>query len=203
LAGDRLFETQLRRLRFDHQGVEFGDALLKDTEPEFAWSVYFALVRRDSRYTPDSDARPAQEAQDPHLIDGGVVVLPRAVLARRPGEETGRFVVPDRGLRYAGLSCDLSDRHWHLPLDFKWTSSVTFSSVMQKLQFWALPTIVKFAVGFSYILVWMALEREVIEPLGINRYMPFYRVQGFCVWDFLVIATITIVLVRMNAAPRA
>jgi hypothetical protein len=73
---------------------------------------------------------------------------------------------------------------------------------MQKLQFWALPTIVKYAVGFSYILVWMAIEREVIEPLGINRYMPFYRVQGFCVWDFLVIATITIVLVRMNAAPR-
>jgi hypothetical protein len=49
----------------------------------------------------------------------------------------------------------------------------------------------------------MALEREVIEPLGIYRFMPFYRVQGFCVWDFLVILTITIVLVRMSAAPRA
>lgn len=78
-----------------------------------------------------------------------------------------------------------------------------FSFDMQRLQFWALPTIVKFAVGFTYILVWMALEREVIEPLGIYRFMPFYRVQGFCVWDFLVILTITIVLVRMSAARPA
>jgi hypothetical protein len=71
---------------------------------------------------------------------------------------------------------------------------------MQKVQFSALPTIVKFAVGFTYVFVWVALEREVIEPLGIYHYMPFYRVQGFCAWDALAIAVITFVLIRMNAA---
>ena len=77
------------------------------------------------------------------------------------------------------------------------------SSAMQKVQFSALPTPVKIAGWFTFVLAWMALEREVIEPLGIYRFMPFYRVQGFCVWDFLAIVAITVVLVRMNAAvPR-
>ena len=78
-----------------------------------------------------------------------------------------------------------------------------FSTVMQKVQFWALPTPVKFAVGFAFLFVWTLFEREVIERFGIDRFMPFYRVQGFCAWDFLAIVTIAIVLVRMNAAvPR-
>lgn len=71
---------------------------------------------------------------------------------------------------------------------------------MQKVQFSSLPTIVKFAVGFTYIFVWVALERVVIEPLGIYHYMPFYRVEGFCPWDALAIIVITTVLIRMNAA---
>ena len=74
---------------------------------------------------------------------------------------------------------------------------------MQKIRFSALPTPVKIAVWLTFILAWMALEREVIEPLGIYHFMPFYRVQGFCVWDFLVIVAITVVLILMNAAaPR-
>jgi len=78
-----------------------------------------------------------------------------------------------------------------------------FSCVMQKIQFCALPTPVKFTVWFTFIFVWVAFEREVIEPLGIYHLMPFYRVQGFCPWDALAIITITIALVRMNAAvPR-
>jgi hypothetical protein len=40
----------------------------------------------------------------------------------------------------------------------------------------------------------------VIEPFNIYRFMPFYRVEGFCPWDALAIVVITVVLVRMNAA---
>jgi len=40
----------------------------------------------------------------------------------------------------------------------------------------------------------------VIEPFDIYRYMPFYRVEGFCPWDALAIVVIAIVLFRMNAA---
>jgi hypothetical protein len=70
---------------------------------------------------------------------------------------------------------------------------------MQNVPFRALPNPVKFAVWLSYVAVWVLLERLVIEPFGIDRFMPFYRIQGFCVWDFLAITAITIVLVRMNA----
>jgi hypothetical protein len=71
---------------------------------------------------------------------------------------------------------------------------------MQKVQFSALPTIVKFAVGFTFIFVWVAFERVAIEPLGIYHFMPFYRVQGFCPWDALATVVIIIALIRMNAA---
>lgn len=74
---------------------------------------------------------------------------------------------------------------------------------MQKIHFRALPTAVKIAVWASLLFLWLQLERLVIEPFGIDRFMPFYRVQGFCAWDFLAILTITIVLVRMNAARPA
>jgi hypothetical protein len=74
---------------------------------------------------------------------------------------------------------------------------------MQKVQFSALPTPVKVAVWLSFIFGWVAFEREVIEPFDIYRYMPFYRVEGFCPWDALAIVVITIVLVRMNAAVAA
>ena len=71
---------------------------------------------------------------------------------------------------------------------------------MQKIHFSALPTAAKIAVWLSFIFAWVAFEREVIEPFDIYRFMPFYRVQGFCPWDALAIIVITIVLVRMNAA---
>ena len=71
---------------------------------------------------------------------------------------------------------------------------------MQKIQFSALPAPVKFSVWLSFVFLWVAFERLVIEPFNINRFMPFYRVEGFCPWDALAIIVITVVLVRMNAS---
>jgi len=71
---------------------------------------------------------------------------------------------------------------------------------MQRIRFSALPTPVKLAVGLSFLFGWIAFERIVIEPFDIYRYMPFYRVEGFCPWDALAIVLIAIVLFRMNAA---
>jgi hypothetical protein len=71
---------------------------------------------------------------------------------------------------------------------------------LQKVQFSALPTSVKFSVWLSFVFLWIAFERLVIEPFNIYRFMPFYRVEGFCPWDALAIIVITVVLLRMNAA---
>jgi hypothetical protein len=40
------------------------------------------------------------------------------------------------------------------------------------------------------LFLWTLLEHQVIEPFGLYNYMPFYRVQGMCVWDVGVIALI-------------
>ena len=61
---------------------------------------------------------------------------------------------------------------------------------MQQIHFGALPTLAKFGIGAGILFAWTGFEREVIEPFGIYKYMPFYRVDGICVWDIL--ATIVI-----------
>ena len=78
-----------------------------------------------------------------------------------------------------------------------------YATVMRQIQFSALPTAVKFSVWLSFVFFWIAFERLVIEPFNIYRFMPFYRVEGFCPWDALAIVAITVVLVRMNAAAPA
>jgi hypothetical protein len=80
-------------------------------------------------------------------------------------------------------------------VDFK-----RYADFMQRIQFSALPTAVKFSVWLSFVFLWIAFERLVIEPFNIYRFMPFYRVEGFCPWDALAIIVITVVLIRMNAA---
>ena len=69
---------------------------------------------------------------------------------------------------------------------------------MQKIQFAALPVLVKITTGATLVYMWTLFEREIIEPFGIYHYMPFYRVQGFCVWDLAAIIVITTVLIRMS-----
>ncbi|HZF27206.1 MAG TPA: hypothetical protein VEZ88_13155 [Steroidobacteraceae bacterium] len=46
--------------------------------------------------------------------------------------------------------------------------------------------IAKVAVGIAFLEAWVSLEQLVIEPTGLWHYMPFYRVGGFCVYDFVV-----------------
>lgn len=54
---------------------------------------------------------------------------------------------------------------------------------MEKIRFASLPPVARFGVAASLFFVWTLLERGVIEPLGIYHYMPFYRVEGPCIWD--------------------
>ena len=62
---------------------------------------------------------------------------------------------------------------------------------MERLTFRQLPMIAKMAVGIAFLEAWISLEQLVIEPTGLWHYMPFYRVGGFCVYDF----TITLLVV--------
>jgi hypothetical protein len=47
------------------------------------------------------------------------------------------------------------------------------------------------AAGIFFL--WTVVEKQLIEPYGLYVYMPFYRVDGVCVWDILAAAAITAV----------
>ncbi len=65
---------------------------------------------------------------------------------------------------------------------------------MRKLTFSELPWIARVAIAASYLAMWILFEQYVIEPRHWYRWMPFYRVQGFCVYDaaFLVLLVVSL-----------
>ena len=62
-----------------------------------------------------------------------------------------------------------------------------------------LPLIVKIAIAMTFINTWVIFEETVVDRHGLWRYMPFYRVGLFCVWDAAVLA-VTLLLLLANVA---
>jgi hypothetical protein len=69
---------------------------------------------------------------------------------------------------------------------------------MQNLQSNPLAGLMKFGAGAGIFFLWTLLEKQIIEPFGIYRYMPFYRVEGVCAWDVLVAILIVVAFVRLG-----
>ena len=63
----------------------------------------------------------------------------------------------------------------------------------------SLPLIAKIAIAVTVINTWVLFEEIVVDRHGLWRYMPFYRVGLFCVWDAAVLA-ITLLLLLVNVA---
>ena len=63
-----------------------------------------------------------------------------------------------------------------------------------------LPLIAKIAIATTFINTWVIFEETVVDRHGLWRYMPFYRVGLFCVWDAAVLA-ITLILLLVSIAP--
>ena len=62
-----------------------------------------------------------------------------------------------------------------------------------------LPLIAKIAIAMTFINAWVIFEETVVDRHGLWRYMPFYRVGLFCVWDAAVLA-VTLLLLLASAA---
>jgi hypothetical protein len=71
---------------------------------------------------------------------------------------------------------------------------------MGTLSFKQLPLTVKVAVGVTFLNTWVLFEEIVVDRQGLWRYMPFYRVGDFCVWDLTVGLLIFVWLWRLSAA---
>ena len=74
---------------------------------------------------------------------------------------------------------------------------------MAKLSFRDLPLAVRIAVGLAFGTTWVFIEQLIIEPFGFSKYMPLYRVGGFCVYDLTVglIIVVSIWRASTRAAP--
>lgn len=69
---------------------------------------------------------------------------------------------------------------------------------VQTQWFKQLPLIAKVAVGLTFLNTWVLFEEIVVDRQGLWRYMPFYRVGDFCVWDLTVGLLILVWLWRLS-----
>src|SRR5438094_6932466 len=63
-----------------------------------------------------------------------------------------------------------------------------------------LPLIAKIAVAITFINTWVIFEETIVDRHGLWRYMPYYRVGLFCVWDAAVFA-VTLLLFLASVSP--
>src|SRR5436190_9718760 len=63
-----------------------------------------------------------------------------------------------------------------------------------------LPVIAKIAIAMTFINAWVIFEETVVDRHGLWRYMPYYRVGLFCVWDAAVLA-VTLLLLLVSVRP--
>ena len=63
---------------------------------------------------------------------------------------------------------------------------------MTKLRFYDLPLVVRVTSVLSMIAAWILFEQYFIEGLHLDRFMPGYRVQGFCPYDASILLLIAI-----------
>lgn len=70
---------------------------------------------------------------------------------------------------------------------------------MQELCFKQLPLTAKIAVGVAFLNTWVLFEEIVVDRQGLWRYMPFYRVGDYCVWDLAVSLLIFFGLWRLSS----
>lgn len=74
---------------------------------------------------------------------------------------------------------------------------------MSKVPFKDLPFLVKAAAFVSFFTAWVVFEEFVIDRHGLWRFLPFYKVGFFCVWDILALIVIASGLVWVSLPRRS
>jgi hypothetical protein len=63
-----------------------------------------------------------------------------------------------------------------------------------------LPLIAKIAIAMTILNTWVIFEETIVDRHGLWRYMPYYRVGLFCLWDAAVLA-VTLLLLLVSVRP--
>ena len=64
--------------------------------------------------------------------------------------------------------------------------------------FKSLPLIVRIATLATFLNCWVLFEELIVDRQGLDRFMPFYRVGAFCVWDAAAIALLLLLWWRLH-----
>jgi hypothetical protein len=62
--------------------------------------------------------------------------------------------------------------------------------------------LLRLGAAAGVLFLWTVFEKQILEPTGLYAYLPFYRVQGICVWDIAAIAVIFTAFMFSGRAPR-
>jgi hypothetical protein len=65
-----------------------------------------------------------------------------------------------------------------------------------------LPLIARIAIAMTFLNAWVIFEETIVDRYGLWRYMPFYRVGLFCIWDAAVLAITLLLLLASVARSR-
>ena len=74
---------------------------------------------------------------------------------------------------------------------------------MSKVPFKDLPFLVKAAVFVSFFTAWVMFEELAIDRHGLWRFLPFYKVGLFCIWDVLALVVISCSLPWFSSSRRS
>ena len=64
--------------------------------------------------------------------------------------------------------------------------------------FKTLPLIVRVATLATLFNCWVLFEELIVDRQGLDRFMPFYRVGAFCVWDLAMAALLVLLWWRLH-----
>jgi len=69
---------------------------------------------------------------------------------------------------------------------------------MQPVPFAALPLVVRLTAMATFFIAWILFAELVIDRMGLDRYLPLYRVGRVCPYDLLALALIGLLWRRLR-----
>ncbi|HME87738.1 MAG TPA: hypothetical protein VKE30_00835 [Chthoniobacterales bacterium] len=201
----RLFEQMFHFPRSRDQIVHFGYLALREYLPAAERRDPFAKSVEEVPDLVHSEPSALGHVDDLQIVQdaGFVTALPANALRFR--QQTNLLVIPKRRSLQASSACHFPNGHvGHFEkkksLDLKRTSSPSVATNMKTLKTHRLSLIAKIAIALTFINTWVIFEETVVDRHGLWRYMPFYRVRLFCVWDAVVFA-VTLMLLLASVLP--
>ena len=69
---------------------------------------------------------------------------------------------------------------------------------MDAIRFRSLPLVVRISALATWFLAWLLFAELAIDRLGLDSWLPYYRVGNFCPYDIAVIVALALWWIRLS-----